>query len=106
MTTDLTNMERRLFQYVGETGLAYLAPQLDIIRAARNLPKDIEDKRLTTAKFYLALNVIRNWLAPVAELSQMLSEEEEQQLRELQEKARALVKTHNHRQRDDPFGFL
>lgn len=95
MTTDLTDMEGRLSQSIGEIGLTYLAPQLEIVRQARNLPKNIDDTQLYTARFYLALNVIRDWLAPVAEISQMLCEEEEQQILELQERAKALVKTHN-----------
>ncbi len=95
MTIDLGNMEERLSQSIGSLGVNYLELQLQNIREARNLPKDIDDEKLWTAKFYLALKVLKNWLDPVAELSQTLFDEEEQEILELQEKASALVKTHN-----------
>jgi hypothetical protein len=95
MAIDLTDMEGRLSQTIGEMGLNYLAPQLEIIRQARNLPKNIDDTQLHTGRFYLALNVIKDWLAPVAEISQILCENEEEQILELQERTRTLITSQN-----------
>ena len=62
---DLSNIEKQLEEEYGELGINYLFPQLDVIRAARNLPSKMEDTQLTTEKFFLSYQMIEQWLAPV-----------------------------------------
>lgn len=65
MAIDLSNIEERIVKAVGEIGLDYLAPQLEIIRTTRNLPSKIADFRLMAQKFYESYQTISGWLAPV-----------------------------------------
>jgi hypothetical protein len=85
---DLANMDDMLRKDVGEKGIAYFSPQLNIIRRARNLPKNLEDERFTTARFYESLGLIEQWLNPLSELFTLAGiEEKMQNLRRLQSSA-------------------
>ncbi len=84
MVVDLGNIEKLLRANYGSTGVEYLAPQLEIIRSARNLPSKIDDLRLMTQRMYESYQMISQWLAPVVgPISDGLNELETQ-LRELQ----------------------
>jgi Mg2+ and Co2+ transporter CorA len=84
MAVNLSKIEERLKDKIGDKGVEYLFPQLDIVRQARNLPSKLVDYRLKTQKFYESYQMISNWLAPViVPISDELIELESQ-LRELQ----------------------
>ena len=65
MTTNLENLEKQLEDELGKVGLEYLFPQLEITRAARNLPSKLEDYKLTAQKFFQSYQTLQQWLAPV-----------------------------------------
>ncbi|MHA2499697.1 MAG: hypothetical protein ACXAEL_09055 [Candidatus Hodarchaeales archaeon] len=67
-TTDLTDMDEMLRTDIDSKGIDYFAPQLNIIRRARNLPKNLEDERFATAKFYESLGLIEQWLSPLSNI--------------------------------------
>jgi hypothetical protein len=84
---DFQNIEDVLRAEIGEEGLAFLLPQITLTKKARNLPKDLIDEKLISAKFLLAVNMIEDWVAPMAELFSAF-EVDEQNLRNLQEEAK------------------
>ncbi|MFX0124434.1 MAG: hypothetical protein ACFFAE_12400 [Candidatus Hodarchaeota archaeon] len=92
MVTDLTNVEELLKVKIGSTGLEYLAPQLEVIRSARNLPSKLDDYRLMTQRMHASHEMILQWLAPViVPISEELTELETQ-LQELQYKIKFQLK--------------
>lgn len=88
---NLDNIEDSLREYIGNFGLKFFYPQFEILRTSRNLPKDIDDVKLSTEKFYLSLNLLREWLAPVSELIQQITEEDLEKLQKLQLQAKAII---------------
>ncbi|MFW9992999.1 MAG: hypothetical protein ACFFD4_13230 [Candidatus Odinarchaeota archaeon] len=93
MTIDLSNIDELLLQDIGETGTEYLMPQLQIIRSARNLPKNIEECRLESERFFESLELIEEWINPLTLLLKAPSlEEKEEVLRQLQSKASFLLR--------------
>ncbi|MHA2306152.1 MAG: hypothetical protein ACXACU_12255 [Candidatus Hodarchaeales archaeon] len=91
MTMTFGNIEERLKEKYGERGVEYLAPQLDILRLARNLPSKLDDVRLMTQKFYESYQTILKWLAPVVvPITEEFSELEDQ-LRELQYQMKFII---------------
>ena len=86
-TSDFQEIEDVLRGDIGEEGLAFLLPQITLTKKARNLPKDLIDEKLISAKFLLAVNMIEDWIAPMAELFSAF-EIDEQNLRNLQEQAK------------------
>ncbi|MFW9928171.1 MAG: hypothetical protein ACFFD1_02140 [Candidatus Thorarchaeota archaeon] len=84
---DFQDIESVLKEEIGEEGLAFLLPQIRITKKARNLPKDLIDEKLIAAKFLLAINIIEDWLAPMAELFSAF-EIDELNLHNLQQQAR------------------
>ncbi|MFX0092382.1 MAG: hypothetical protein ACFFBD_11515, partial [Candidatus Hodarchaeota archaeon] len=71
----LSNMEEKLKLEYGEKGVEYLFPQLEIIRATRNMPSRIEDVKLFTQRFFESYQMVQQWLAPViVPISEELSE--------------------------------
>ena len=92
MVTDLANVEKLLKAKIGSTGVEYLAPQLEVIRSARNLPSKLDDFRLMTQRMYESFQMISQWLAPViVPISEELTELEAQ-LQELQYKIKFQIK--------------
>ncbi len=92
MVTDLANVEELLKAKVGSAGVEFLAPQLEVIRSARNLPSKLDDFRLMTQRMYESFQMITQWLAPViVPISEELSELEAQLL-ELQYKIKFQLK--------------
>ena len=86
MVTDLANVEELLKAKFGPTGVEFLAPQLEVIRSARNLPSKLDDFRLMTQRMHASFQMISQWLAPViVPISEELTELEAQ-LQELQYK--------------------
>lgn len=84
MVSNLGNIEELLKSKYGSRGVEYLAPQLDVIRSARNLPSKLDDYRLKTQRMYESFQMISQWLAPViVPISEELTEIEAQ-LQELQ----------------------
>jgi len=57
MVTDLANVEELLKGKIGATGVEYLAPQLEVIRLARNLPSKLDDFRLMTQKVHASYQI-------------------------------------------------
>lgn len=84
MVLDLGNIEERLKNKFGNTGVDYLAPQLEIIRSARNMPSKLDDFRLVTQRMYESWQMISQWLAPVIVPISEEFTDLETQLRELQ----------------------
>ncbi len=93
----LTDMETLLRRDVGVKGIQFFAPQLDIIRRARNLPKNLEDgnysmngiirktKPFATVKFYESLGLIEQWLNPLNDVFKIVGlDEKKKTLRKLQ----------------------
>ncbi|MFX1507537.1 MAG: hypothetical protein ACFFDC_15745 [Promethearchaeota archaeon] len=92
MVTDLTNVEELLKAKIGATGVEYLAPQLEVIRLARNLPSKLDDFRLMAQKMHASYQMISEWLAPViVPISEELTDLEAQ-LQELQYKIKFQIK--------------
>lgn len=92
MITDLANVEELLKVKFGSTGVEFLAPQLEVIRLARNLPSKLDDFRLMTQRVYASFQMISQWLAPViVPISEELTELEAQ-LQELQYKIKFQIK--------------
>ena len=84
MVISFGNIEDRVKEKYGERGVEYLAPQLEILRMARNLPSKLDDARLLTQKFYQSYETIIKWLAPViVPITEEFSELDDQ-LREMQ----------------------
>ncbi|MFX1283617.1 MAG: hypothetical protein ACFFB5_08175 [Promethearchaeota archaeon] len=84
MVSDLRNIEELLKEKYGSIGVEYLAPQLEVIRSARNLPSTLDDYRLMTQRMYESFQMISQWLAPVVvPISEELTELEAQ-LQEIQ----------------------
>ena len=95
MVTDLANVEELLKVKIGATGVEYLAPQLEVIRLARNLPSKLDDFRLMTQKMHASYQMISEWLAPIiVPISEELTELEAQ-LQELQYKIKFQIKQDN-----------
>ncbi len=93
MVMTFGNIEDRLREKYGERGLEYLAPQLEILRIARNLPTKLDDARLMTQKFFESYQTIIKWLAPVVvPITEQFSELEDQ-LRELQYQMKYQIKS-------------
>lgn len=93
---ELANIDDMLRNEIGETGIEYFAPQLNIIRRARNLPKNLEDERFTTARFYESLGLIEQWLNPLSNIFAIAGIEEKQRaLRKLQTAATFRIKQEN-----------
>ncbi|HKZ41975.1 MAG TPA: hypothetical protein VJ044_13505 [Candidatus Hodarchaeales archaeon] len=84
------DIESVLKEELGEEGLSYLLPQINLTKQTRNLPKNLIDERMISSKFLIALQVIENWIAPIAEILRSF-ETDEAELRSLQEEARYLL---------------
>lgn len=69
---------------LGDFGIDYFNSQLEILRIARGLPKDIDDEFLLAPKFFLALNLIEKWIAPLQFLVDLELSELENSYRENQ----------------------
>ncbi|UCG90712.1 MAG: hypothetical protein JSU57_02995 [Candidatus Heimdallarchaeota archaeon] len=92
MVSDLGNVEELLKEKYGSIGVEYLAPQLDVIRSARNLPSTLDDYRLMTQRMHESFQMILQWLAPVVvPVSEELTELEAQ-LQELQYQIKFQIK--------------
>ncbi len=90
------NAVEKIENQFGERGLEYLFPQLDIIRASRNLVSHLENpkNRLISQKFFISLNILQTWLAPVmAPIFDDLSDLE-LHLQELQTKTKLQLDDH------------
>lgn len=91
MVISFGNIEDRVKEKYGERGVEYLAPQLEILRMARNLPSKLDDVRLLTQKFYQSYETIIKWLAPViVPITEEFSELEDQ-LREMQYQMKFII---------------
>ena len=95
MTTNLENLEKQLEDELGKVGLEYLFPQLEITRAARNLPSKLEDYKLTAQKFFQSYQTLQQWLAPVVVPITDQLIEVENRLRELQYQIRYHIQEEN-----------
>ncbi len=95
LTFDISKMDEILQQKIGQMGFQYIAPQIEILRMARNLPKNVDDERLIAKKFRLALDVITKWLEPVSEYIQNQIEEMSAELLQFQETVRVMIKEGN-----------
>ena len=89
-TIDFSDILYNLEDDFGQTGLNYLISQVNITKEARNIVKNLLDERLISAQFLLALNVIEDWIAPLADILNILAEDEIK-LRELQEEAQFVL---------------
>ena len=92
----LSNMEELLRKDVGKEGIQFFSPQLNIIRRARNLPKNLDDEALATARFYEALGLIEQSMNPLLWVFTLTGlEEKEQELRRLQAAATFRIREKN-----------
>lgn len=94
---DTREVEKGLATEVGDLGLAYLAPQIQIMRQARKLAKEVEDEQLWTAQFYLGLKLIELWAEPLQLVVDAELGELERELASLQDQARFLLESSNTR---------
>jgi hypothetical protein len=94
-TIETRNIIPHLEEELGDFGVDYFNSQLEILRIARSLPKDIDDERLMAPKFYLALKLIEAWISPLQFLIDLELSELENAYRENQNQLSFLLKETN-----------
>jgi len=88
---DLDEISSGLQPEIGEIGLNYLAPQMDIMRLSRALPKNLEDFRLVASRFYETLRLIEAWIDPLSDILIAELAPLEDELQALQRQTRFLL---------------
>ncbi|RMD89944.1 MAG: hypothetical protein D6813_09925 [Calditrichaeota bacterium] len=88
---DTQNISKSLKPIIGEIGLEYLSPLMQVMRAARALPKNVEDEPLITARFYEALRLIEAWIDPLHIIMEAELGDLEKELLNLQGQAQYLI---------------
>ena len=92
---DTRDIIPHLEKELGDFGVEYFNSQLDILRLARSLPKDIDDERLMAPKLFLALRLIETWVSPLQFLIDLELSALESSYRENQNQLSFLLKETN-----------